>query len=218
MKSSTLEHLNHQLDLETKIFVLTQEVDYGDALKANQGITVTEIDRQVQTHRYEVPIYRAYHLALPHRAYFSASLSLATVSLLPISASSCDVELAVFFSLSASSALLSFLISFSSSLSPKLKGSLSASPTGLGSTADNGCHLLCFPADASFAGTRGEVRYSSRSSGEGVGLNETFRPSDERGGVGVGLKRSGLARGRVERRAWESVRCLVRHYGSRNLS
>lgn len=34
-------------------------------------------------------------------------------------------------------------VSFSSSLSPRLKGSLSASLTGFGSTVDNGCHLLC---------------------------------------------------------------------------
>lgn len=55
---------------------------------------------------------------------------------------------AAFFSRSASSALTSLpptrsLVSFSSSLSPKLNGSLSPSPTGLGSTADSGCHLLC---------------------------------------------------------------------------
>jgi hypothetical protein len=37
---------------------------------------------------------------------------------------------------------LSF-VSFSSSLSPRLNGSLSV--MGLGSTADSGCHLLAFP-------------------------------------------------------------------------
>jgi hypothetical protein len=43
------------------------------------------------------------------------------------------------------------LDSFSSSLSPRLKGSLSVSPIGLGSTVDNGCHLLCFPDGGAFS-------------------------------------------------------------------
>jgi hypothetical protein len=40
------------------------------------------------------------------------------------------------------------LDSFSSSLSPRLKGSLSVSPIGLGSIVDSGCHLLCLPTGA----------------------------------------------------------------------
>ena len=82
---------------------------------------------------------------------------------------------AAFLSLSASSssffpsfatgagvvtALVSF-VSRSSSLSPRLKGSLSA--TGLGSTIDRGCHLLVLPADPgevaglSLGGIRGDA-------------------------------------------------------------
>lgn len=38
------------------------------------------------------------------------------------------------------------LVSLSSSLSPRLKGSFSA--MGLGSTADSGCHLLVLPPEA----------------------------------------------------------------------
>jgi hypothetical protein len=108
---------------------------------------------------------------------FPANFSSAILSLLPtISAGSgfrdfgssmlsAIASAAAFLSLSASSILISFpptrsFDSFSSSLSPRLNGSLSVSPIGLGSTVDNGCHLLCFPDGAafSFAGvTLGEL-------------------------------------------------------------
>lgn len=111
---------------------------------------------------------------------------------------------AAFLSRSASSVLTSFpptrsLDSFSSSLSPRLKGSLSASPTGLGSTEDNGCHLLDLPGVGAFSPALGLGESRLISSG-GPPWNDTFRPSADFGVAGVGLKRSGLASGRVERR------------------
>lgn len=72
--------------------------------------------------------------------------------------------------------LLSFA-SFSSSLSPRLKGSLSE--IGFGSIDDNGCHLLCLPGGGvallSLGGIRGEASYWSMSSM--FSLKATLRPS-----------------------------------------
>src|SRR6266536_27593 len=115
---------------------------------------------------------------LDHNLYqdFPINFSSAILSLLPtISAGSglrvgspmfsAIASAAAFLSLSASSILISFpptrsLDSFSSSLSPRLNGSLSCTPIGLGSTVDNGCHLLCLPIGAalSLAPILGDVR------------------------------------------------------------
>lgn len=68
----------------------------------------------------------------------------------------------------------------------------------------------------SFAGpSLGEVLYISKSS-IGRLWKETLRPSEDLGGVGVGLKRSGLARGRVERRTapWGFVSSYRRIIGN----
>lgn len=111
---------------------------------------------------------------------------------------------AAFFSRSASSAFASLpptrsLVSFSSSLSPRLKGSLSPSPTGLGSIVDSGCHLLCLLGVGAFS-PAWVVDWGLFISSGGPGEKATFRPSPDFGVAGVGLKRSGLARGRVDRR------------------
>lgn len=86
--------------------------------------------------------------------------------------SSAMASAAAFFSLSVSSILISLpptrsLLSFSSSLSPRLKGSLSVSPMGFGSTVDSGCHLLALLDELlgvlpeSLAPSLGEVLYRS---------------------------------------------------------
>lgn len=108
--------------------------------------------------------------------------------------SSAIASAVAFCNRSVSSALGSLVfVSFSSSLSPTLKGSCSA--TGEGSTVDKGCHLLCLlPADPvrlTGSGLRLMLRISSAPS-----WNETLRLS---GVAGVGLKRSGLASGLVDR-------------------
>jgi hypothetical protein len=100
----------------------------------------------------------------------------------------------VFESRSASSALLSFaFVSLSSSLSPRLKGSFSA--TGEGSTADRGCHLPGLLLDRGcFVGIEDPEYRSSISSG-GPLLNDTLLPPPPPA-IGVDLNRSGLATGR----------------------
>ena len=87
------------------------------------------------------------------------------------------------------------LVSLSSSLSPRLKGSLSA--TGLGSTFDKGSHLLGLPAGEGFRSGRepGGIPISSGA----PSWNDTLRGAVD-GIEGVGLKSSGFARGRVVRR------------------
>lgn len=102
----------------------------------------------------------------------------------------------VFGSRSASSALLSFaLISLSSSLSPRLKGSFSA--TGEGSTADRGCHLLALLLDRGCFVGFDDPEYRSSISSGGPLLNDTLLPPPAPApAVGLDLKRSGLATGR----------------------
>lgn len=100
-----------------------------------------------------------------------------------------SVSAAAFFSLSVSSALMSLVFaSCSSSLSPRLKGSWS-SASGFGATDVRGCHFLVLFAPGD--GWRGGVglRYSASTSSTGPDC----------GGLGVGLKRSGFAEGRLER-------------------
>jgi hypothetical protein len=86
------------------------------------------------------------------------------------------------------------LVSRSSSLSPRLNGSLST--MGFGSTGDSGCHLLVLTAPAaavlsSFGGSLGEALYASMSST--VSRKDTFL-SPGLGDLdgGGGLKRLGL--------------------------
>lgn len=88
------------------------------------------------------------------------------------------------------------LRSFSSSLSPRLKGSLSV--IGLGSTADSGCHLLCLlpgGVAVSRAPSFGDELYASISSVSS--LKATLRPSLGLGDLdgGGGLNKLGFARG-----------------------
>lgn len=98
----------------------------------------------------------------------AANFSSATLSWVPVTSAGSGfragslmrsdmASAAAFLSLSASSTRTSCfpptrsLDSFSSSLSPRLNGSFSVSPTGLGSTVDSGCHLLCLLAVAVFS-------------------------------------------------------------------
>lgn len=105
--------------------------------------------------------------------------------------------------------------SFSSSLSPRLKGSLSA--TGLGSTVDNGCHLLVL---APLTGVVlvgavavvvedgfGEAEYMSLISSGGPSWNDTLRlPLGERRPEPAvpGRNKLGFARGRLDVRGGAS--------------
>ena len=141
-------------------------------------------------------------------------ISSATLSLFPLVSAasgftsgppmlSAMASAAAFLSRSASSVFTparSF-VSFSSSLSPRLNGSLSPSPTGLGSTVDSGCHLLCLPGVGALSPA---PDFGLLISSGGPPWNDTFRPSPDLGVAGVGLKRSGLASGRVERRGGSS--------------
>lgn len=108
-----------------------------------------------------------HHRQCPPRAVQDFVNSSATLSFVPLVSAgsgfavvspllSAGASAAAFLSLSASSILISFpptrsFDSFSSSLSPRLNGSLSASPIGLGSTVDKGCHLLCLPDGGAFS-------------------------------------------------------------------
>lgn len=103
-----------------------------------------------------------------------------------------SLSLAIFFSLSVSSTLVSFVLASSSSLSPRLNGSLS-SVTGCGTTLVSGCH---FPALPPVPGD------GCRWPCVGVGLRYRASISSTGppcGATGVGLKRSGFARGRCGR-------------------
>ena len=109
-----------------------------------------------------------------------------------------SLSLAIFFSLSVSSVLISFVLASSSSLSPRLNGSLS-SVTGCGATLVSGCHFpvlppvpgdgCCWPC----VGVGLRYRTSTSSTGPPCGA------------TGVGLKRSGFARGRCGRRLCEAI-------------
>lgn len=106
----------------------------------------------------------------------------------PSFAAPAPVSLAVFFSRSGSSGFRSVFLSCSSSLSPKLNGSLS-SGSGCGATDVRGCHFLpdlppVFGVACRFVGVG--WRYSASASSTGPDL----------GAAGVGLKRSGFASGR----------------------
>ena len=88
---------------------------------------------------------------------------------------------------------MGFVVSFSSSLSPRLKGS--CSPRGDGSTDDNGCHLLCLPPeDGAGAGLAGlDAPAEAPISVGGPSWNDTFLLTGE---GDDDLWRSELARGR----------------------
>jgi hypothetical protein len=115
------------------------------------------------------------HSVWPPSFFFAASLSLA-----------------IFFSLSVFSALISFVLASSSSLSPRLNGSRS-SVSGYGATLVSGCHFLVLPP------VPGD---GCRWPCVGVGLRyraSTSSTGPPCGATGVGLKRSGFARGRCGR-------------------
>ena len=129
----------------------------------------------------------------------NASASLSLLLILPLSLS-CNVGfslplpllmlfLAASFSLALSSSRRSlFLDSFSSSLSPTLKGSLS-SASGAGASDVSGCHLADLPAEFGVGdGCRPSLRSKASTSSTGP----------DWGGAGVGLNRLGLARGLPE--------------------
>ena len=103
------------------------------------------------------------------------------------------------------------MVSFSSSLSPRLNGS--CSPTGDGSTVDSGCHLLCLlPAGAGagleVSGVAAEVPISVG----GPSWKDTFRLTGE--GL-EDLFRLGFARGRGGRGggATSSDKALIEELG-----
>ena len=103
---------------------------------------------------------------------------------------------------SASAGLGSFVFfASSSSLSPRLNGSCSA--TGSGLTACRGCHLLLFllPGEGTRFDGSGEPLISSGS----PSWKETRGFAPDCGVAGVGLKRSGFAAGRVEETLGEAV-------------
>ena len=119
-----------------------------------------------------LPLLSAGRSVSPLSFFFAASLSLA-----------------IFFSLSVSSTLISFALASSSSLSPRLNGSLS-SVTGCGATLVSGCHFPVLPP------VPGD---GCRWPCVGVGLRyraSTSSTGPPCGPTGVGLKRSGFARGR----------------------
>ena len=93
-------------------------------------------------------------------------------------------------SLSPSSDLLSLtLVSLSSSLSPRLNGSLSV--IGEGSTADRGCHLLALPPETGVLNGFVEPGRESGISSAGPDWKATFRPDPGE----PDLRRSGFASG-----------------------
>lgn len=124
--------------------------------------------------------------------------------------SSAIASAAACFNRSLSSVRGSFFFDSSSSLSTRLNGSWSA--TGLGSTAESGCHLLDLPPpEAGRFVESGDARYGVSISSGGPSWNETLRPFPDCGRGGVGLNNSGLAKGLVDRLGG-SVTCKLEHY------
>lgn len=98
---------------------------------------------------------------------------------------------AALFSRSESSGFRSCFLASSSSLSPRLNGSLS-SASGLGAMEVSGCHFLPLPPLVLLAVF--DPDFDCRSSRYSASTSST---GPDWGATGVGLKRSGFASGRV---------------------
>lgn len=161
--------------------------------------------------RYPNPIYFVSLAMLSLIASSVAFLTLSSSSLVPFLPASSVVLVPADATTSSSFSEMG-LASFSSSLSPRLNGSLS--PTGLGSTVESGCHLLDFPPEPGAAavvmddGFGFVDEYISWISSGGPSWNDTLRlfPGEGRRSESLApeRKRLGFASGRLDVRGGAS--------------